>query len=258
MRVELAQQADEQRHLFFHRGEVDELAHLVGGDPVRLDAHQLRIVHVLVGELEHALRQRGREQHRLALLGLGQPAQDEADVGDEAEVEHAVGFVEHHGLGMAHVEHVLLEVVDDAAGRADQHVDAVLQRLALFFVVDAAIDDGDPEARVLTQHLGVVEDLHGELARGREDQRANAATRCGPGAGGFVSRRWYSATRNAAVLPVPVWAWPATSLPVSAIGKVLAWTGVARTKPASRDAAGDFRNEIERRERELGKVCLCH
>ncbi len=24
-----------------------------------------------------------------------------------------------------------------------------------------------------------------------------------PGAGGFVSRRWYSATRNAAVLPVP-------------------------------------------------------
>ena len=30
-------------------------------------------------------------------------------------------------LRVAHVEHVLLEVVDDAAGRADQHVDAVLQ-----------------------------------------------------------------------------------------------------------------------------------
>ena len=72
-------------------------------------------------------------------FGLRQPAQDEADVGDEAEIEHAVGFVEHHGLRVAHVEHVLLEVVDDAAGRADQHVDAVLQGLALFFVVDAPI-----------------------------------------------------------------------------------------------------------------------
>jgi hypothetical protein len=59
-------------------------------------------------------------------------AQDEADVGDEAEVEHAVGLVEHHGLRVAHVEHVLLEVVDDAARRADQHVDAVLQVLRCF------------------------------------------------------------------------------------------------------------------------------
>ena len=152
---------------------------LVGGHLVRLDAHQLRVVHVLVGQLQHAMRQRGREQHGLALLGLGQPAQDEADVGDETEVEHAVGFVEHHGLGVAHVEHVLLEVVDDAAGRADQHVDAVLQRLALFFVVDAAKYHGNPETGVLTQHLRVIEDLHGELARGRQDQRADADCRCG-------------------------------------------------------------------------------
>ena len=67
-RVVLAQQADEQRNLFFHRREIDHLPHFVGGDAIRLDAHQLGIVHVLVGELEHALRQRGREQHGLALL----------------------------------------------------------------------------------------------------------------------------------------------------------------------------------------------
>jgi hypothetical protein len=68
MRLGLAQQADEQRHLLLHRGEVDDLAHAVDRDLVRLDAHQLRIVHVLVGELEHPLRERRRKQHRLAPL----------------------------------------------------------------------------------------------------------------------------------------------------------------------------------------------
>ena len=52
---------------------------------------------------------------RLALLGRRQAAQDEADVRDEAEVEHAVGLVEHQHLRVAQVEHVLLEVVDEAA-----------------------------------------------------------------------------------------------------------------------------------------------
>ena len=42
------------------------------------------------------------------------------------------------------------------------------------------------------------------------------------------------ATRNAAVLPVPVCAWPATSRPASAIGSVCAWMGVQVTNPAWR------------------------
>src|SRR5690606_2679027 len=50
---------------------------------------------------------------------------------------------------------------------------------------------------------------------------------------GRVSRRFITATRNARVLPVPVWAWPATSPPGSATGRVMAWMGVQRTKPAA-------------------------
>jgi len=34
------------------------------------------------------------------------------------------------------------------------------------------------------------------------------------------------ASRKAADLPVPVWAWPQTSLPRSATGRVAAWMGV--------------------------------
>ncbi len=79
-------------------------------------------------------------------------------------------------LHVAQVEHVLLEVVDDAARRADEHVDTVLERLALFFVVDAPEHDG-PSCRpvCLPSTSCVAENLHRELARGREDQLARIA-----------------------------------------------------------------------------------
>ena len=55
-------------------------------------------------------------------------------------------------------------------------------------------------------------------------------------------------TRNAAVLPVPVWAWPATSLPSSVMGSVWAWMGVQRTKPASQMPLASGCRQIELRE----------
>src|SRR5215470_11426012 len=55
------------------------------------------------------------------------------------------------------------------------------------------------------------------------------------GAGGGVRRqRVKAAMRKAAVLPVPVWDCPATSLPLRASGSAASWIGVAVTKPASR------------------------
>ena len=56
---------------------------------------------------------------------------------------------------------------------------------------------------------------------------------CAARAGLFCRRRVKIVIRKAAVLPVPVCAWPATSLPARAIGRVLAWIGVAKTNPAS-------------------------
>ena len=53
------------------------------------------------------------------------------------------------------------------------------------------------------------------------------------GAAGWRNKVAYIAIRNAAVLPVPVCAWPATSRPASAMGRVWAWIGVQRSNPAS-------------------------
>src|SRR5689334_14165012 len=54
------------------------------------------------------------------------------------------------------------------------------------------------------------------------------------GGAGVRSSRVNAAIRKAAVLPVPVCDWPATSLPLRASGSAASWMGVAVTKPASR------------------------
>ncbi len=120
---------------------------------------------MLEGELEHALRQRRREEHVQALVGRRQAPHDVADVGDEAEVEHAIGFVEDQHLHRVQVEHALLVEVDQAAGRADQHVDAALELAPLLVVVDAAEGEAERQAGVLAEDLRVVVDLHGQFAR---------------------------------------------------------------------------------------------
>ena len=79
---------------------------------------------MLVRELEHAMRKRGREQHVQAPVMLRQAPQHVANVLDEAEIEHAVRFVEHEHLNAAQAEHALLVEIDEASRRADQNVDA--------------------------------------------------------------------------------------------------------------------------------------
>ena len=83
---------------------------------------------------------------------------------------------------MAQVEHALLEVVDDPARRADQHVDAFLEQAALLFVVDAAEHDRELQAGVLADRFGVGVDLHREFAGRRDDDRARRVLRLALGA----------------------------------------------------------------------------
>ncbi len=175
MLLELAEQVQQQRHLLLGRREVDDLAHPRGGDRLGLGRELLGAVHVLVGQLEHAIAQRRREQHALALLARRHASQQEADVLDEAEVEHAVGLVDHDGLDRAERHHVLLEVVDQAARRRDHDVAAGLEQLALLVVVDAAVDQRRAQTGVAADVAEVLVDLDRQLARRREDHRARFA-----------------------------------------------------------------------------------
>jgi hypothetical protein len=73
---------------------------------------------------------------------------------------------------VAQVVHALLEVIDDAARGADQHVDAVSKLATLLFVIRAAEYHHLPEAGMAADDLGILVDLHRQFAGGCDHQCA--------------------------------------------------------------------------------------
>ena len=92
---------------------------------------------------------------------------------DEAHVEHAVGFVEHQHFDLVEAHGALIDQVEQAAGRGDQHVDAARQRADL--PVDRHAADGEfdrQRADVAAIGAEAVGDLAGQFARRRQHQHA--------------------------------------------------------------------------------------
>ena len=75
-------------------------------------------------------------------------------VGQEAQVEHLVGLVEHQRLHVGEVEGTAVHQVDEAPRRADDHVDAGLEGVELGVVADAAVDGEHADAAVGTGQVG--------------------------------------------------------------------------------------------------------
>ena len=104
--------------------------------------------------------------------GMRQTAQNEANVLDESQIEHAIRFIHDRHLDMLEVEHMLLEIVDDAPRRSDEHVDALFEDAPLLVVIHSAEYDGELEAGVFAEAFGIRVNLHGEFARRRDDDRS--------------------------------------------------------------------------------------
>ena len=139
----------------------------------------------------------------------------------EAHVQHLVGFVEHHGADAIELQRAALQVIDDAARRADDHLRAALQRAELRHIALAAVDgqhmEGMLAGGVFLERFG---DLDGQLARRHQHQRLRHAIL-------HVRVVDRIGSAKAAVLPVPVCAWPRMSAPSSIAGMVAAWMGEA-------------------------------
>ena len=100
------------------------------------------------------------------------------DVRQEPHVEHAVGLVEHEVLEAGELRVGLPEMIEQPAGRADDHVDAAAEGVLLRPHADAAEHRGAGDRRVHGEVVQILENLRGELARRREDQRARGAGAC--------------------------------------------------------------------------------
>ena len=97
--------------------------------------------------------------------------QDEFEVLAKAEVEHLVGFVEHHGLELRDVERAALDVVAKAPRRADDDMRAGGQFAPLAPWLHAADAGNDARARILIEPGKFSLHLEREFARRRDDQR---------------------------------------------------------------------------------------
>ena len=162
-------------------------------------------------------RHRGAEQQRLPLGRAA--AQNLFDVGPEADVEHPVGFVQHDESQIVERERAAAQVVEHPARRADDHVGAALQFFDLAADRLAAVEGHDVDLPAVGQLDELLAHLDGQLARRHHDQglrRLRFARR--------LSRSRIGITK-AAVLPVPVRAWPRTSTPASARGSALPGPG---------------------------------
>ena len=116
-----------------------------------------------------------REEEGLPLLR--EPAEDAADVGEEAHVEHAVGLVEHQHLEAVEADIGMLHVVEEPAGRGDDDVHATAEGGLLRAHADAAEHRGALDGREAGEIAEIGLDLRGQLARGRDHERARGAAR---------------------------------------------------------------------------------
>ncbi len=133
----------------------------------------LRVAEELVGQLAHFGRHGGREEQ-----GLAQRRQhfaDPLDIGHEAHVQHAVGFVDHEDLHAGQHHLAAFEMVDQAARCGDQHVDATIQQLFLFGVVHAADQQRHRKRGILAVFVEALGHLVGQLAGRFQDQGARHA-----------------------------------------------------------------------------------
>ncbi|RAO53667.1 hypothetical protein PSN01_03846 [Micromonospora saelicesensis] len=119
------------------------------------------------------VRHGGREEHRLPVFRKHR--QDLLDVVEEAQVEHPVGLVEDECVHPVEPEVLLLLQVHQSAGRADQDLDALAQRVDLRLVRHAAVDRQHPDATRPACGGQILGDLDAQLAGGDDDQRLGDA-----------------------------------------------------------------------------------
>jgi hypothetical protein len=137
-------------------------------DALRVARHALRQAP------DHAVEGR-REEQRLAALRHAR--HDGVDLLLEPQVEHPVGLVQHQELDAREVHRAAVEVVLEAAGRGDDDVDRLLQRLELQPVGHATDETGRVYALAGCVAVRRLLHLHRQLARGREHQHARAPAR---------------------------------------------------------------------------------
>ncbi len=157
------------RFLLLRGGDHVVVLDLLRRARVVVQRHELGVVQEDARQRFHLLRDRRREQARLA--ARGQVRVDLAHVGPETQREHLIGLVEHEHPHLVEHQPAGAEVVEDPARRADDHLVARVDPLELLRITDTAVDRQAADALRRAERLDLGGDLLGELAGRREHER---------------------------------------------------------------------------------------
>ncbi|MNE06314.1 hypothetical protein D3C80_988990 [compost metagenome] len=155
---------------------------VVGGDDLLAGAFgQLRdaVEHQVLRVFQHLAddvaqgRATGGSREQQGLLAVFALFAQALHVFGKAHVEHAVGFVEDQHLHVGQVEVAGIELLEQAARGADQHVRHLAQHGGLFLEVFTAGNQARLDVGELREQLNLLEGLLGQLTGRQQDQRAD-------------------------------------------------------------------------------------
>ena len=140
---------------------------------LNLDAH--RVAQQRLGQRLHRRGKGGREKQVLALLG--QQSQNAGQLFGKAQVQQAVGFIQHQGLDLGQGNGVVVHQVQQAPGGGHHNVRAAPQSEHLRIDGHAAKHDGHLQGarQVLRQAAKRLPDLRGQFPGGHQHQQGRTA-----------------------------------------------------------------------------------
>ena len=153
-----------------HVGHLLDALHLFVLVALACDGDAHRVLEVVLRQAEDALGHRGREQRCLAACGRAR--QDRFQVIGEAHVEHLVRFVEHHAAHLREIHGAARQVIHRAARGRNHHGHTAVQHARLLTKGRTAIDRQHAGAQGLAVLVHGLGDLHGQLARRHQHERA--------------------------------------------------------------------------------------
>ena len=152
------------------------------------DGQHLRLAQKALAQFADRLRHGGGKQDFLAIRRA--LLQNGLDVLAESHVEHFVRFVQHHDTRVAQAQRAALQMVDDPARRAHDHLRALGEGPDLTFDGLPAVDRQNRDRPLvhgqLAQFLG---NLNGQFARRAKHQRLHAPAGNGLFENGQAERR---------------------------------------------------------------------
>ena len=149
---------------------LDAVGGLGGGRHRNLD----RILQQFARQRANVGRHRRGEEQVLSLLG--QFPDDPSDWLDEAKVEHLIDLVEHQKFDRSKTCDAGVEMIEEAAGRRNQNVEARLKRADLGAMRHPAEHDCDLEAKSIGEIAKALGDLAREFTRRAQHEHAGAAS----------------------------------------------------------------------------------